>query len=86
MRRKRICNQRFWLYLWGMFLSTHLNMIRNNKPKLNKKKLRNVILYLAQRVPDLTEEKLWCLLYFIDFDFFEKYNRSLTGLTYIRKE
>ena len=59
-------------------------MIRNNHPKLNKKKLRGVILYLARRVPDLTEEKLHCLLYFIDFDYYEKYERSLTGLTYIR--
>ena len=59
-------------------------MIRNNHPKLNKKKLKAVILYLAARVPDLTAKKLYCLLYFIDFDFYEKYERSLTGLTYIK--
>lgn len=57
---------------------------RNNHPELNKKKLRNVILYLAECIPDLTEEKLGYLLYFIDFDFYEKYERSLTGLTYIK--
>lgn len=58
--------------------------VRNNHPRVNKKKLRAVILYLAQRVPDLTEEKLHTLLYFIDFDFYEKYERSLTGLTYVK--
>ena len=59
--------------------------IRNNKPKLNKEKAKQVILYLANRIPNLTVEKLYCLLYFLDFDFFERHGKSITGMTYIKK-
>jgi hypothetical protein len=54
-------------------------------PKFNKKKAKEVILYLANRIPDLTYEKLCCLLYFIDFDYYEKYEEGFMGFTYIKK-
>jgi hypothetical protein len=52
---------------------------------LNKKKAKNVILYLLNKCGAMDEEKLFCLLYFLDFDYFEKYGKSLTGFTYIKK-
>jgi len=58
--------------------------IRNNKPKLNKEKARNVILYFLNKCGAMDKEKLMMLLYFVDFDYYEKYEESLTGLTYIK--
>ena len=54
-------------------------------PKLNKKKAKQVILHLLNRLGPMDYEKLCYLLYFIDFDYFEKYGKSLTGMTYIKK-
>ena len=55
------------------------------KPKLNKEKAKQVILYLLNKCGAMDEEKLFILLYFIDFDYYEKYEESLTGMTYIKK-
>lgn len=61
------------------------NSVRQSEPKLNKEKAKEVILYLLNRCGAMTQEKLFCLLYFIDFDFYEKYEKHLTGFTYIKK-
>lgn len=48
---------------------------------------RQVILYVLDRVgelPETGETVLHKLLYFIDFDFYEKYEESLMGETYIK--
>ena len=58
---------------------------RNNIPKLNKKKAREVILYILSRCGSMTEKKLATMLYFIDFDYYERYEKHLTGFTYIKK-
>jgi hypothetical protein len=58
--------------------------IRKNKPKLNKKKAEQVILYLLNRCGGMTKEKLGYLLYFIDFDFYEKYEKHFMGFTHIK--
>lgn len=44
------------------------------------------ILYKARRDPYLEKEKIFKLLYFIDFDFFEKYEKQLMGLRYVKQE
>lgn len=59
--------------------------IRKSEPKLNKEKAKQVILYLLNRCGAMTVEKLMLLLYFIDFDFYEKYERHFMGFTYIKK-
>ena len=60
--------------------------IRNSQPKLNIKKAKNVILYLLNKSNGaMTKEKLFCLLYFIDFDFYEKYEEHFVGFTYYKK-
>ena len=53
-------------------------------PSINDKKYQAVILYLAQKLGGEIrgKKKLAKLLYFVDFDFFEKHNRSVTGDQY----
>lgn len=55
------------------------------KGRLNKRKMREVILYILQKAGPMTLEKLSTILYFIDFDYYEKHYRSITGATYIKK-
>jgi len=59
-------------------------MIRKN-PKLNKEKAKQVILYLLNRCGKMTKEKLFCLLYFIDMDYYEKHEEQIMGFKYIKK-
>ena len=56
--------------------------------KINENKYKNTILFFAQRIQNgtLGKLKLMKLLYFLDFDFFEKYGRSVTGDEYLRFE
>lgn len=56
--------------------------------KIKEKKYRQVILFFAQKMQNgtLGKLKLMKLLYFLDFDFFEKYGRSVTGDEYLRFE
>jgi len=51
---------------------------------LNKKKYQNAILYLCQKLGGKVngKKKLAKLLYFADFDFYEKNQKSITGDTY----
>ncbi len=51
---------------------------------LNRKKYQNAILYLCQKLQGEVrgKKKLAKLLYFADFDLYEKHQRSITGDTY----
>ncbi len=51
---------------------------------LNKKKYQNTVLYLCQKLGGEVhgKKKLAKLLYFADFDFYEKYQKSITGDKY----
>lgn len=57
-------------------------------PKINEKKYRNAILFFAHKIRNgtLGKLKMMKLLYYLDFDFFEKYGRSVTGDEYLRFE
>lgn len=60
---------------------------RDIDPQTNPEKLREVLLYVLEKVgakPNVGETVLYKLLYFIDFDYYEKTGQSITGLTYIR--
>ena len=60
---------------------------READPKVSPTKLKNVLLYILCNVgarPNVGETVLYKLLYFIDFDYYEKNGRSITGLTYIK--
>jgi uncharacterized phage-associated protein len=61
--------------------------IRINIPQKHLEKFKQVLLYVLQQVgakPNVGETVLYKLLYFIDFDFYEKYEEQLMGLTYIK--
>lgn len=55
---------------------------------IDEKKYKNAILFFANKVRNgtLGKLKLMKLLYFLDFDFFEKYGRSITKDEYLRFE
>jgi len=60
-------------------------MKRNPTPKLNKEKARQTILYLLNKLGALDEKKLQLLLYYIDFDYYEKYEKQFIGLPTLRE-
>lgn len=56
-------------------------------PQKHLEKFKQVFLYVLQKVgakPNVGETVLYKLLYFIDFDFYEKYESQLMGLTYLK--
>lgn len=67
--------------------STEEIVPRDLDPKTDPEKLREVLLYVLEKVgakPNVGETVLYKLLYFIDFDYYEKTGQSVTGLTYVR--
>ncbi|HEX9722623.1 MAG TPA: Panacea domain-containing protein [Candidatus Paceibacterota bacterium] len=58
------------------------------KAKINEKKYKNAVLFFANKTRNgtLGKLKMMKLLYYLDFDFFEKYGRSVTGDEYLRFE
>lgn len=61
--------------------------IRISVPLKNLKKFKEVLLYILNKVgskPNIGESVLYKLLYFIDFNFYEKYEEQLMGATYIK--
>jgi len=56
-------------------------------PRANVEKFKEVLLYVLEKVgakPNIGETALYKLLYFIDFDFYEKFEEQLTGARYIK--
>jgi len=61
--------------------------IRISVPQKNLKKFKEVLIYILEKVgsrPNVGETVLYKLLYFIDFNFYEKYEEHMTGATYIK--
>ena len=61
--------------------------MRINVPQPKVEKFRQVFLYMLGKVgfqPNVGETVLYKLLYFIDFDYYEKFEEQLTGSTYIK--
>ena len=59
--------------------------VRISVPQKNLRKFREVLLYILSRVgarPNVGETVIYKLLYFIDFDYYEKYEEQLIGATY----
>jgi len=59
--------------------------MRINVPQKNLKKFKEVLLYILNKVgakPHIGETVIYKLLYFIDFDYYEKYEEQLIGATY----
>ena len=60
---------------------------RINVPQENLEKFKEVLLYILNKVgskPNIGETVIYKLLYFIDFDFYEKYEEQLIGASYIK--
>lgn len=61
--------------------------VRIEIPQKKLDKFKQVFLYVLERVggkPNVGLTVLYKLLYFIDFDYYEKYEEQLMGLTYIK--
>ena len=61
--------------------------MRINVPQKNLDKFREILLYILNKVgskPNIGETVIYKLLYFIDFDFYEKYEEQLIGATYVK--
>jgi transcriptional regulator with XRE-family HTH domain len=61
--------------------------VRINVPRKNMVKFKEVLLYILNRVgskSNVGESVIYKLLYFIDFDYYEKYEEQLIGATYIK--
>src|SRR3972149_4933590 len=61
--------------------------MRINVPAKNLDKFREVLLYILGKIgsrPNIGETVIYKLLYFIDFDYYEKYEEQLIGATYIK--
>ena len=71
----------------GKFRVSESNEIRISIPKSNISKLKETLIYMLNKVgakPNIGETVLYKLLYFIDFDFYEKYEEQIIGCTYIK--
>jgi len=61
--------------------------MRISVPQQNLKKFKEVLLYVLEKVgarPQIGETAIYKLLYFIDFDYYEKYEEQLIGARYIK--
>lgn len=67
--------------------TTEKQGIRIIMDRANVKKFKEVLLYVLSKIgarPNIGETALYKILYFIDFDYYEKYEEQLTGARYIR--
>jgi transcriptional regulator with XRE-family HTH domain len=61
--------------------------IRINVPQKNMEKFKEILLYILNKVgskPNVGETVIYKLLYFVDFDFYEKYEEQLIGAAYLK--
>ena len=61
--------------------------IRISVPQRNLQKFKEILIYILEKVgskPNVGETVLYKLLYFMDFNFYEKYEEQLIGATYIK--
>lgn len=61
--------------------------IRISVPQKKLGKFKEILLYVLEKVgakPNIGETALYKILYFIDFDFYEKYEEQIIGATYIK--
>jgi transcriptional regulator with XRE-family HTH domain len=63
--------------------------LRISVPQKNVRKFKETLLYLLTRVggkPNVGETVLYKLLYFIDFDHYERHEEQFIGATYVKRE
>ena len=60
---------------------------RISVPAKNVEKFKNALLYITQKIgalPNVGQTVLYKILYFCDFDYYEKYEEQLIGATYVK--
>jgi transcriptional regulator with XRE-family HTH domain len=73
----------------GMKTIEAKGQIRINVPQKNLAKFKEVLLYILNKVgskSNIGETVIYKLLYFIDFNFYEKHEEQLIGATYIKNQ
>ncbi len=75
--------------LFGMVEAHEISVsdIRVNVPQKKLEKFKQVLLYMLEKTagkPNIGMTALYKLLYFIDFDYYEKYDEQFMGLTYFK--
>jgi transcriptional regulator with XRE-family HTH domain len=63
------------------------SQLRVNVPQKNVERFKEVLLYILNKVgskPNIGETVIYKFLYFIDFDFYERYEEQLIGATYVK--
>lgn len=63
--------------------------LRISVPQKNLQKFKEVLLYILSKVgskENIGETVIYKLLYFIDFDFYEKFEEQLVGATYMKNQ
>lgn len=71
----------------AQFASDDIDIVPRAAIKERVDTLREVLLYVLDKVgakPNVGETVLYKLLYFIDFDYYEKTGKSITGLRYMK--
>lgn len=61
--------------------------IRISVPQKNLEKFKEVLIYILNKIgskPNIGETVIYKLLYFIDFNFYEKYEEQLIGASYMK--
>ncbi|MFH1665553.1 MAG: type II toxin-antitoxin system antitoxin SocA domain-containing protein [Candidatus Omnitrophota bacterium] len=63
--------------------------VRISVPRKNLQKFKEILIYILEKVgskPNVGETVLYKLLYFMDFNFYEKYEEQLIGATYMKNQ
>ena len=70
-----------------MFIMSKVADIRIDIPQNNIEKFKQILLYILKKIgskPNVGQTVIYKLLYFIDFDYYELYEKQLMGLKYIK--
>jgi len=62
-------------------------VLRISVPAENVEKFKNALLYITQKIgalPNVGQTVIYKILYFCDFDYYEKFEEQLIGATYIK--
>lgn len=77
------------IFLEGLKEPKKQKKIKVRVPKRNLNKFKEVLIYILSMVgalPNVGETVLYKLLYFIDFNYYEKYGEHIMGATYIKND
>lgn len=71
--------------IYAKYIQYEDESILNGFTKINIEKLNSVLKYISEKINNLYKVKLMKLLWYIDFEYYKTYNRSITGLVYLHE-